>query len=149
MYNLLTIVKTTEKGRETKKKIEKIVRRFAKVVKSNEIGERELAYPIGKETKGFYFWLDFELDKDKLPRLREELEKTKPIRYLIVDKPKLKPVKRKKTAKKRVKKIEKPKPKKLTLSKKKGKKKEKTVKKDLASEKKRMEDLEKKLEEIL
>lgn len=136
MYNLLTIVQAGKKGQERREKIEKIVAHLAKVVKSNEIGERELAYPIEKETKAYYFWLDFELDKTKLPELREKIEKEKPIRYLITIKPKEKPVKVKKRIEKK-KKVAKPKVSKVE------------PKKKVVSEKKRMKDLDKKLEEIL
>ena len=141
MYNLLLIVKATKKGQESREKIEKSVNGLAKVVKKNEVGERKLAYPIKKETKGFYFWLDFELDKDKLPELKKKIDKEKPIRDLIVNKPKEKPVKVKKRIRKK-KKIEKPPAKKRVKRKKKAKKK-------LVSEEKRMKDLDEKLEEIL
>ncbi len=140
MYNLVVVVPSNKKGQETKKKIEEVVEKEAKLIKTNDTGERELAYPIGKETTGYYFWLDFSIDQKKLAQLREKIEEKKPLRYLIVTKPKEKPIEKKKKAKK-----EKPATRKRVVKKKKVVR----PKKKAESEEKRMKDLDEKLEEIL
>jgi len=158
VYNVVVIVATGPKGQKTKEKVEKIIAKEAKVVKTNDIGEQELAYPINKEEQGYYFWVDFKVAKDKLSQVESKIRQEEPLRYLITIKPeeeleKEKPVKRKKPQKKKAgkKKIVKKTKKQIKKTTKKKPKKviKKATKKKTISAEKRMKDLDKKLEEIL
>ncbi len=66
--------------------VKKILTEASAVIKSEEdMGDRELAYEIAKETRGRYRLFNVELDQEKLPaienamKLREEI-----LRYLFV-----------------------------------------------------------------
>ena len=55
-------------------------------VKSEEdMGDRELAYEIDKETRGRYRLFNVELDQEKLPKIEAALKlRTEILRYLFV-----------------------------------------------------------------
>lgn len=89
--------------------------------------KRKLSYPIKKEKEGYFISLDFLLSSDKLEKLNHQLKLEKDIlRYLIISKKirKLRPMRVKKF-KERIKMAERPK------------------------EKVKLEELDKKLEELL
>ncbi len=56
------------------------------VIKSEEdMGDRELAYEIDKETRGRYRLFNVEVDQEKLPKIEDALKLRKEIlRYLFV-----------------------------------------------------------------
>ena len=97
------------------------------IKKETTIQKRKLSYPIKKEKEGYFISLDFQLSSDKLEKLNHQLKQEKDIlRYLIIIKKiqKLRPMRVKKF-KERIKMAERPK------------------------EKVKLEELDKKLEELL
>lgn len=97
------------------------------IKKESPIQKRKLSYPIKKEKEGYFISLDFQLSSDKLEKLNHQLKLEKDIlRYLIISKKiqKIRPMRVKKF-KERIKVAERPK------------------------EKVKLEELDKKLEELL
>lgn len=97
------------------------------IKKESPIQKRKLSYPIKKEKEGYFISLDFQLSSDKLEKLNHQLKQEKDIlRYLIISKKiqKIRPMRVKKF-KERIKVAERPK------------------------EKVKLEELDKKLEELL
>ena len=66
--------------------VKKILTEAAAAIKSEEdMGDRELAYEIDKETRGRYRLFNVELDQVNLPRIEDALKLRKEIlRYLFV-----------------------------------------------------------------
>jgi small subunit ribosomal protein S6 len=66
--------------------VKKILADGKAVIKSEEdMGDRELAYEIDKETRGRYRLFNVELDQEKLPKIEDALKLRKEIlRYLFV-----------------------------------------------------------------
>ena len=66
--------------------VKKILTDGKAVIKSEEdMGDRELAYEIDKETRGRYRLFNIELDQEKLPKIEDALKLRKEIlRYLFV-----------------------------------------------------------------
>ena len=159
MYNVVVIVKTGPKGQKTKEKVEKAIAKEAKVVKVNDIGEQEFSYPINKEERGYYFWIDFMVAKDKLSQVESKIRQEEPLRCLITIKPEEEPEKEQPAKRRKPKSKDKAEKKKMVGKTKKQTKKEakkttekkpkKMAKKKTISAEKRMKDLDKKLEEIL
>lgn len=66
--------------------VKKILADGKAAIKSEEdMGDRELAYEIDRETRGRYRLFNIELDQEKLPKIEDALKLRKEIlRYLFV-----------------------------------------------------------------
>lgn len=66
--------------------VKKILTDAKAVIKSEEdMGDRELAYEIDKETRGRYRLFNVELEQETLPRIEEALKlRNEILRYLFV-----------------------------------------------------------------
>lgn len=94
-YELIIIadVSLPEEKRQTLlKKIEDLIKKEGgKVAKVNEWGKRSLAYPIKKQTKGYYYLLELEFDLPTNGNLANKVKlEEKIIRSLLVKKPPVK-----------------------------------------------------------
>ena len=59
----------------------------AKVVKEDDLGERELAYKVKNETKGHYYYIEAEMDPAKITDLEKTLKLSSEIlKYLFIRK---------------------------------------------------------------
>lgn len=59
----------------------------AKVEKENNWGKRDLAYPIGKDTSAFYYFLDVTIDPSKIKELKTKMNfDERVLRYLLLKK---------------------------------------------------------------
>lgn len=85
-YELILITKTSLTDGLRKKLIAgiKALLKDLKIVKENEMGSRDLAYKIKKETNGFYF--DFVLEGETIPSDFEKklLENENILRHLLL-----------------------------------------------------------------
>lgn len=88
-YELTVVLKPDlpeEEREETLKKIEGMV----EVTKRQDWGDRELAYPIRKHTRGLYIYMECKMEASE--RIREFMNmEPRILRYLIVRKEELKP----------------------------------------------------------
>lgn len=76
---------STEHSKAVKKLETLLKKQEGKVVKKDDWGKRQLAYPIQKETEGVYTHFVVELVPDSLEKLRQEFELTQEmLRYLFV-----------------------------------------------------------------
>ena len=84
-YEMVLIFKT-EGWEKIKDKVAKTITGLkGKILKEKSWGERELVYPIKKETKGNYFFLDLSLDPTKINELDRSLRlKEEILRFLII-----------------------------------------------------------------
>lgn len=106
---------------------EAIIQLDGEIKRDSAIGKRRLSYPIKKEKEGYFLSLDFQLSSAQLEKLNHQLKGEKDVlRYLIITKkiPKLKPLRIRKV-KAKIRMAERPK------------------------EKVKLEELDKKLEELL
>ena len=71
------------------KKIEDLVSKFGKILKSEKPERIKLSYPVQKKRESFLSFLEFEGEAGKIDNLKKELEKEKNIlRYLLIKKKK-------------------------------------------------------------
>jgi len=71
------------------KKIEDLVSKFGKILKSEKPERIKLSYPVQKKRESFLSFLEFEGEAGKIDNLKKELEKEKNIlRYLLLKKKK-------------------------------------------------------------
>ena len=88
-YELTCIFRTDEdnftKGKElVKAEFEK---QSVKILKETDMGTRELAYIIQKETKGHYYFYEFEVPSDKIVEMDKHFKlETSFLKYLFVKK---------------------------------------------------------------
>ncbi|MBI2026156.1 MAG: 30S ribosomal protein S6 [Candidatus Levybacteria bacterium] len=63
-YQLVLVLKSSLSDANRKKTVEEVKDFLSqgKVSKSEDLGEKNLAYPISRETKGFYYNFLFEVD---------------------------------------------------------------------------------------
>ena len=86
-YYLTLVLKPDLEEKVRKELLDGLKKKFEKVVKEDLWGLRDLAYPIKKQTKGFYAHFEIEADPknakglDKILKLEEDI-----IRYLVVRK---------------------------------------------------------------
>lgn len=82
---------TSEKQKKLTEKIEKIISDYqGKVIKANEWGRKELAYPILKKNSGFYFFIDLEFPPEASINIEKKLRTEEGIiRFLLVKKEKV------------------------------------------------------------
>lgn len=84
-YALTLVVKPDldEKGR--KEFVVDVKKKFGKLVKEEEWGIRDLAYPIQHQTKGYYIHFEFEAAPSTAPELDKFLKLEENLfRYLLV-----------------------------------------------------------------
>lgn len=86
-YYLTLVLKPDLEEKERKELLEGLKKKFDKVTKEDLWGVKDLAYPIKKQTKGFYAHYEIEADPkvakglDKILRLEDDI-----LRYLIIRK---------------------------------------------------------------
>ena len=84
-YYLTLVLKPDTEEKARKVLLDNIKKKFDKVGKEDLWGARDLAYPIKKQTKGFYVHFEMEADPkvikdiDKMLKVEEDI-----IRYLLV-----------------------------------------------------------------
>ncbi len=84
-YYLTLVLKPDLEEKERKELLERLKKKFDNVVKEDLWGVKDLAYPIKKQTKGFYVHFELEADPknakglDKILKLEEDI-----LRYLII-----------------------------------------------------------------
>jgi small subunit ribosomal protein S6 len=88
-YELVTILRTEEEairqGKETVKNV--LTANGAEIAKEDDMGDRELAYLIGKNKRGHYFLFNINLDQQKIPAIEKMLKlDANVIKYLFVRK---------------------------------------------------------------
>ena len=89
-YEMMYFISTLFSEEEIKKIMEKLVTDVAvfggKVVKHEDLGRRKLAYKIGQHRYGHYGVLEFELEKSKLKKFEDKVRLTtdEVVRYLIL-----------------------------------------------------------------
>ncbi len=70
---------------EEKETIKKIVDNFGKIIKTENWGEKTLAYPIKKNRRAYYFNYFIEIEPKKTLELKRKLNfETKLLRYLLL-----------------------------------------------------------------
>jgi len=152
-YELLYIIPATFTVDELKPIVEKVANLIkeqqGKISKDDDLGKLKLSYPIKHQNHGFYRLYEFDLPKANLQKLNQALGLTPEVLRFIIVKKKIKTeaeIKAEKTlqeklAKKKEKEIEK-----IKIEKEEEKEK---PKKEKGKEKISLEDLDKKLDEIL
>lgn len=90
-YELVLVIDSEVSGEDRKKqltKVKKIVEDLkGKVKKTDEWGEKKLAYPINKKNMGYYFLLTIQLPLEVPPQIDSKLKlEENIIRYLLVKK---------------------------------------------------------------
>jgi small subunit ribosomal protein S6 len=81
-YEITYITKEDAKDKAVKEMIESSL---GKIVSASSLGEKQFAYPIKKETKGFYTTAVFEIEPEKLSELNKKLGLSEEIlRHLII-----------------------------------------------------------------
>jgi small subunit ribosomal protein S6 len=81
-YEITIITKEDLKEDVVKKEIESL---GGKIIKSDALGQKQLAFPIKKETAGYYTAVIFEMEPEKLLDLNRKLSlKNEIIRHLII-----------------------------------------------------------------
>jgi small subunit ribosomal protein S6 len=152
-YEILYILPTSLTPEETTPFVEKIASHIkdndGTITKDENLGKQKFAYPIKSQTHGYYFLYEFDMPKANLLKLNRSLQlMPEVVRFLMVKK-KIKTEKeiaeekelQERLAKRKEKEIDK-------MKEAKEEAKEKPVK-DKGKEKMSLEDLDKKLDEIL
>lgn len=88
-YELTCIFRTDEDNFTTGKALVKaeFERHSVKVLKETDMGARELAYEIEKETKGHYYFYEIEVLSDKIIEMDKHFQLETPfLKYLFVRK---------------------------------------------------------------
>ena len=75
---------TEEQRKDVINKIKKLISAHGKVIKTEEIGERKLAYEIRKNSKAFYYVINFESDAGFISELERNYRITDEIIKFIV-----------------------------------------------------------------
>ena len=152
-YELLYIVSSNYTSSEVKPIVTKIAslikEQKGEITKDTDLGKLKLAYPIKHQSHGYYQLYEFNLPKENLQKLNNALSLTNEILRFLIVKKKIKTEKeikeekalQEKLAKKKEKEIEK-----IKAEKEEAKEK---PKKEAKKEKISLEDLDKKLDEIL
>ncbi len=84
-YLLTLLIKNSLDEKARKELVSSMTKRMGKVIKENEWGSRDLAYPIMKQDKAYYVHLEFESDPATVPQLDKILKVEEDIiRYLLV-----------------------------------------------------------------
>lgn len=86
-YLLTLVLKSSLEDKERKDVIESIKKKLdgGKVTKEDSWDKRDLAYPINKQTEGFYIHMEFEAEPKVISGLDKSLKVEEDIlRYLLV-----------------------------------------------------------------
>jgi len=77
-YELTIILGTEEDETSTGKElVEGLLKKGeANILKTDDLGVRDLAYPIKKRPKGHYFYYELDMDPEKAFQIEEELRLT-------------------------------------------------------------------------
>jgi len=74
-----------KKGELDLEKIKTVISKSGKVLQEDNWGKKTLAYPIKKETSGYYYLLTFEIGPEKVSQLDNILKLNENIiRYLLI-----------------------------------------------------------------
>lgn len=75
-YEVMTVFQTKEdvfaKGKEIVR--EELVKAGATITKEEDMGERELAYPVKKQTRGHYILFEAAIDPEKITEIDKSLK---------------------------------------------------------------------------
>ncbi len=144
-YELLYLVPATYTEDElapVKEKIKKIIEKFkGEITLEDSLGKKKLSYPIKKNHQGYYLLYEFDLPGEELKGLNQNLKLTNEILRHIIVKKKLKTPSLLKATKDKLEAEEK------VSEEKKETAREKKIQND--KEKVKLEDLDKKLDQIL
>jgi len=84
----LTLVLEPELSKQEKEKLLETIKKYlgkARVSEEKDWGVKDLAYPIKKQKRGFFYWLNFETDSQDLPEIAKKIKlEEKILRYLLV-----------------------------------------------------------------
>ena len=88
-YEILFIIKTNYTEQQREKIVEKIEKfitaKDGKILDSKNLGLKDFAMELKKETQGYYFQIQFSASNEQLTHLQDELKITEDIfRYMIV-----------------------------------------------------------------
>ena len=88
-YEIMFIVKATQESADVKKTAENakkiLIDEKANVTEFKELGEKRLAYPINKETNGYYYCLHAEASNEAINEFDRKLKLDESvIRHLII-----------------------------------------------------------------
>lgn len=84
-YLLTLVLKNDLDEKARKELLESVSSKVGKIKKEDLWGVRDLAYPIKKQTKGFYIHLEFESDPSTISGLDKDLKVNEDVlRYLLV-----------------------------------------------------------------
>ena len=88
-YEILFIIKTNYTEQQREKIVEKIEKfitaKDGKILNSKDLGLKDFAMELKKETQGYYFQIQFNASNEQLTHLQDELKITEDIfRYMIV-----------------------------------------------------------------
>ncbi|MBN1899232.1 MAG: 30S ribosomal protein S6 [Spirochaetes bacterium] len=73
-YELVLITKDKDNAEEVIGKVKELLKAGnAKVIKEEKWGSRKLAYPIGKQTQGFYVILNIEIPTSAIKQINKKL----------------------------------------------------------------------------
>lgn len=75
---------TEEQRKDVISKIKKLISANGKIIKTEEIGERRLAYEFRKHTQAFYYVINFESDAEFISKLERNYRITDEILKFIV-----------------------------------------------------------------
>ncbi len=152
-YELLYIVPANYTTKELKPIIEKtsslIKEQNGEITKEDTLGKLKFAYPIKNQSHGYYQLYEFNLPKENLQKLNNALSLINEILRFLIVKKKVKTEKEIKNEKTLQEKLAKKKEKEIEKIKAAKKEAEKESEKDSKKEKVSLEDLDKKLDEIL
>lgn len=88
-YEIMFIVKATQESADVKKTAENaksiLTSLKANVTEFKELGEKKLAYPIKKETNGYYYVMQVEADKESITEFDRKIKLDENVlRHLII-----------------------------------------------------------------
>ncbi len=88
-YEIMFIVKATQESADVKKTAENakkiLTAESANVTEFKELGEKKLAYPIKKETNGYYYVMQVEANKEAITEFDRKIKLDENVlRHLII-----------------------------------------------------------------
>lgn len=88
VYELVLILDPELKAEEQKKLLEKVKKFISdaegEISNSNELGKKDLAYPIKKSRTGVFYMFDLTAPAEKVPSLKQKIQlEEKILRYLL------------------------------------------------------------------
>ncbi len=84
-YILTLILKPDLEEKARKELVEKVTKQFKSLEKTDEWGNKDLNYPIKKQTKGFYIHFEFEAEPGVISGIDRNLKLEEDVlRYLLI-----------------------------------------------------------------